>query len=362
MKKTLYKSLLVFTVCTSAAHAVDYTKCMEFINPKDPFSSKSVGNAGWGMMGIYRPFELLSDGKIKPNDDVISYDTIDDKNQEVIQYDMPTFGVISLNESDKKNPFKHDTKRITVIIQRDDKGNIVEIINDENVSQSDIDQQVKIQRAHWERNTPEEMKRPYKRLEEKSGQKIQLPFSRYASSSVKFEVKNGQCVPVESKNKILIEPKKDGQTFETTNYNVNLCKDIDNFLTKNPEAASCFKKDLNKQITSIFERYKPKDQQFSSMVGPFGGGIGYGGVNSGFGMSFGFGSVEQMMSQGMFWGDEDQKSAIRKTTGSSPIIAGHMILQNCYNQGLGTFIDDPSIWEEAGVKTQKSSGEAAAKQ
>ncbi len=350
MKKPIYKTLLLITLSLSSAHAADYSKCQDVINPHRGFGNGGQGGGFGFSMAPYLPFSLQKDGKIKPHDDVISYKYDDDKKQDTIVYEMPTYDFMTPEDLESSNPYKQKMRRVTVTIQRDDKGEITEIKNDQNISQADIDKQVKMQREMHERNTSEEMRKQWK---ESFGDDYQLPFYGHSSTTIKFEIKNGQCVPVKSVNTALVEPKKDGQTFDTTNYNLNLCKDIDNFLKKNPDAASCFKKDLNKEVSSIFDKYIDQKTQYPGQMGGFGMGGFMGGPYGGYG-SFGLGSLEQQLNHGKFWGNEDQKQNIRKTTGSSPVITSHMILQNCYNQGLGSFIDDPKIWEKTGVKQSSS--------
>lgn len=352
MKISFYKTLFFITLSLNTVHATDYSKCTNFLNPKGFSGSGGQGGLGFSMMP-YTPFSLQNDGTIKPHNDVISYKHDDEKMQDIIVYEMPSYDHISPENLESSNPYKQRMRRLSVTIQRDDKGEIVEILNDQNISQSDIDRQVKMQRKLYESTTPEETR---KRREEQSGGNFQLPFYAHSSTRIKFEIKNGQCVPVESKNTALVEPKKDGKTFETTNFNLNLCKDIDNFLNENPDAASCFKKNLNQQVSSIFNKYVGQNSQYPSPMPGFGMGGPIGGFYGGYN-AYGFGSLEQKMSLGKFWGEEDAKENMRKLTGSSPVITSHMILQNCYDIGLGSFIDDPKVWEKTGVQELPNAGE-----
>ena len=54
----------------------------------------------------------------------------------------------------------------------------------------------------------------------------------------------------------------------------------------------------------------------------------------------------------------EQAQKTRKLTGRSPIISGHMILQKCYNQGLGQFINDPEIWKDSKINSGTNSPKA----
>ena len=73
----------------------------------------------------------------------------------------------------------------------------------------------------------------------------------------RFQVKNGQCVPIDKKTIIIRFAKDTGKElkYEMTFQNLQLCKDIDNFLKTHPQAASCFNKDLNKKMLSVFEKH-----------------------------------------------------------------------------------------------------------
>ena len=129
-----------------------------------------------------------------------------------------------------------------------------------------------------------------------------------------------------------------------TRFNTNLCKDIDQFLKQNPEAASCFKKGLNDKMTSIFRKY-------NSHAIPAGIDVG------GYGYGLHANSLEMQINKGRFMPTNPEKETkMRKSMGTSPVIIGHMILQNCYQRGLGSFIDDPKIWEKAVSSSEGGEG------
>ena len=334
---------------------VDYTKCINFINPKSAMSGIGLG-IGLGIYGNkYVPYSLQIDGKIRPHRDVVSYNHDQSKNQEIIIYETPSYsGGISLKGGGSKgfnseNPYKQQMRRAKVIIQRDSQGNIVEIVNDQNPSQAEIDKQVKTQRQFYEEGTSESVRAANDSWAKKilGHEKFQPPFYRLSHSTIKFEIKNGQCVPLESKNTALTEPKKDGKKTETTNFNINLCKDIDDFLKKNPEAASCFKKDLNDKITSVFDKYLDNENRSYPYLGYSGAGNFFGGPGA-----YGISSLEDKFDTLGVAKFSSNNSGKLKAIGSSPVITGHVILQNCYSQGLGSFIDDPSIWEKTGVNQE----------
>ena len=119
MKKHIWILTILFTCALShrVFANVDYSKCMNFISEAQTGFGHSVAR------GIqYLPFDLQTDGKLKIHDGVTSYNYDRRKKQDVISFDRAMiFGVgIALNGSQPK------TK---ITIQRDNKGNIVEIIS-----------------------------------------------------------------------------------------------------------------------------------------------------------------------------------------------------------------------------------------
>ena len=327
MKKFSMSSIgLLFLFSHNTLAQVDYSKCREFMH------------TGTGAMS-YAPFDLQSNGRISPHQNVLSYSYDKSKKQDIIvyeirRYESPTTSTPSSGRATQ------NAERVRVVIQRDEQGNIVEFIkdNDYQLSQADLDRQVR-QLAEW------------------SKQGMQIPFSRLSRSTVKFEIKNGQCVPIVSKSTVLVGPKINGRKSEMTHFNTNLCKDIDDFLKSNPEAASCFKKNLNDKISSIFDKYKNDNTQSQLSLGL---GVPYGiGIGSHYGPSYYGPSLEQRLSyrSGNFPGTNDLiKERLRKLTGTSPVISAHMILQNCHQQGLFPFIEDAKIWEKTDGEAQTRSG------
>ena len=356
LKSTIALSLLY---STSIFANIDYSKCAEFLNPKPQYQGL-YGNTS----RPYLPFELKPDGKVNPHKDVISYKNDKTKNQEVIVYEMPYFEFPSSEQSNLQNPFKQKMRRVSVRIQRDENGNISEIVNDQNISQAEIDKQVKLQKDLYLKNTPPEIVKQHQQMSEQNGVEFHLPFQAMSHETTKFEIKNGQCVPLESKSSFLIEPKVGGNTHESNNFNTNLCKDINDFLSKNPEAAACFKKDLNQKMSSIFSKYSaPKTNNL-------GMGMGMGGYPwmGSLGGIYGFGMMTRLDSHLLFnsgtaWGNDEQVENYRKMSGTSPVITGHMILQDCQTSGLTSFIEDTEIWkEQANQSVPKNDGNSSSKE
>ena len=139
-----------------------------------------------------------------------------------------------------------------------------------------------------------------------------------------FEIRNNQCVHVQTTFRI----NNNGEEQEGTLVHLDLCKDISDFLDRNPEASSCFKKDLNTQMGAIFSKHLNISPKFSSA-----------GQN--------FESLEEMTTETKIFdkkgfGDiEMHASQARSRKGISNVITGHKILQRCSDLNLGPFLNDP---------------------
>lgn len=373
MQKLILMSLFVSSLAWSAT---DYSKCSNFISPPWPSfeDSPSVtpgvglggGFDGFGPLG-YLPFEMDEKGKITPHDDVSSFSE-DDNGNVTIMFEVPSF--IPDNTPNKEtNPYKQKMRNVLVEIKKNEAGEITELILDQNLTQPEIDA-LKVQaRQFYEQNTPEEVRKQNEEWAKQNGQEeFQLPFFTQKSSTVSFEVKNGQCVPMGITNKALLEPKLDGRTFSSTQMNTPLCKDVKDFLNENPEAAACLKSDLNKQMSDIFKKYMPEPQFGIGLTGGYGVGGGFPG-SGGFGMG-GYGmpmwgmSIENylMANQNPEWIPEGQRDAFYARVGSSPVITGNMLYQQCIDTGLGAILDDESIWVENNTVSNENgsdSGESA---
>ncbi len=158
------------------------------------------------------------------------------------------------------------------------------------------------------------------------------------SRRIDFKILNGSCIPYEGSttsiaiephfgqdNKIHIEQKQ----IRTREFNTELCHDILKFLTKNPQAESCFDPKINLAIGEIFSKYQSKDSE------KFGFGI-YGSSMIGVGIG-----VSGLPSQDL---GSQLKSPSDKFTGKSPVITAHSILESCkWNPLAGSAFND-QLW------------------
>jgi hypothetical protein len=186
---------------------VDYSHCMKQLNrnvmpdklcssadqKKDPEKCGMKPNKSIGTS--YFPFELLNDGKIKPHP-AFSY-KLEGNNEELT---LDQDGVLN-----------------KLTIKRNSKNEIVELVNNLKMKSS------------------------------AAGPDI--PFINVAQT--KFENLNGKCIPsrLDSTSSIGNESRQD--VF----YETRLCRNLQQFFKKNPDAQSCFDKGYIKQVQNIFSDY-----------------------------------------------------------------------------------------------------------
>lgn len=371
MKKTINTAaisclVVLSTSAWAASGQADYSKCRDFLTPQAKGAVSSGFNAN---PAGYLPFDIEDDGSIKPHDDVVSYEQNKDGGNEVITYEIPSYmtgisgnipvrgGFYRADSSDsnkRTNPYRVDMRKVEVRIERDEQGNISEIITDNNFSEGELKGIQDRISKHQLENMNEQMRnnmRSYLGDEE-----FKAPIHQRAGANISLRVQNGECVPIEHEERFLIEPKPEGRTVDRSIYNTELCHDINDFLNEHPETAACFNPDLNNKMVDIFKKYhKPQE-----MIGFGGAGIGggFGGMGGMMGGPYGYPSDLEslLMSYSMRGGNDEMNQQFEKAAGRSPVIASHTILQGCYNMGLGSFIDDPTLWEEAGAVSNTSSG------
>ena len=305
------------------AVATDYSKCMNFLDPR---TSHAPPGSSYSAPNKILFFRLRDNGKVEPNSQVLSYTIDKNKKQEVVNSTLPAFALSMDLIREDIDPVK-DIRSVKSIIQRDENGNIIEIRRDLNLSSTDLKRIKNRQEKFWKQ----------KNKANPNAKNYYPPvFSTLSHHVTKFEARNGQCVPVESQSLFLTEPKKNGKTATYTHFNLNLCKDIKDFFQKNPDAESCFRRDLNRKMTSIFSKYSSKylhpAQKPSSLY------------------SFSQ-SLERQIDKFAYMRELGDKNR-----GKSPVIAGNMILQKCRDIGLGPFLNDPSIWKKTKTAPKQRGG------
>jgi hypothetical protein len=386
MQKKLFMMALLIS---SSAYATDYSKCSSSLNP-DPYEYYKDGSTEpMPYHGMF-PFKLTDDGQVKPIDGIVSYEKNEEGNKEVIEYNIASMIKPQTIEDIKKGDigawptFNPQKRKVKTIITRNEQGDIVQIKTDHNFTQEELNIMFNNQQNNFRAFADPKMVENLDKEAKKNGkERYEIPFSYNKNETLNFEVKNGKCVLISQQQETAFGNKLDSPSVTNSQFNVNLCKDIDNFINKHPEATACFKADLNKKMSSIFDKYVDKSKYGlggagAGNVGPMvpGVGIGYpgtggggygvpGGVpmgahgrpnfnSGGFGgfgmMGYGFDLEMRILGQGggLPWleGDNKGKESVYRRMQSSPTILGANLLQNCYDRGLGTYIDDPSLWKD----------------
>ena len=325
---------LVLSLCLSAeglaAGAVDYSKCAEFFN--NPPSEEGEANSGYRFRrsgpfvkdGLRRiPFSLRKDGSIEVDDDVISKETRLNENgvETVIYYKSPPWEELISGHLGTKTP-----RTAKVIIRRNIYGNISEIIEDQNL----LEEEIEAMRAA----SP-----AWKTLNLRSNDR----FFAYIATRTEFEMMNGQCVPTQSVDVLLRETPEGDRKTENVRYNTKLCRDINAFLDENLALESAFNTRLNKKMQNIFSSNEelvgltPRTIPFLSKAE----------VDANLKEIFSSSKPQLSLLLQMYAGyyaGEKVKRLNQELWGMSPVIAGYMMMANCYYQRLTPFFRDHTIW------------------
>ncbi|MBT5093822.1 MAG: hypothetical protein HOM21_06255 [Halobacteriovoraceae bacterium] len=317
-------TLLSLPISFSAYGKVDYKDCIKFTNPFtfDP-EAPSDGAGAWGGGGVisnggigtggyggglgggffggtamgYLPFDLQPDGKIKPHKEIESYNVSKDGRQEVITYEMDIFSGNKLLPGEKPDPGKFNQtteKEFTVVVNRDEQGNITSIVQNNSVSKKEIAKHNKYVEAWYDFTYSKE----YKEASKKSGydkfqQKGQAPFMVPLKTTTGFKMtgddKLKTCVPTGQKTDWLLEAKEGGFTYKTTNFDTKFCSDLNTLLkdkTVNSDLKSCYRKSTNNKFAKFFGKYA-SDNFFANFNGGYGApGTGIPGTGIGGGFNF----------------------------------------------------------------------------
>lgn len=360
MKFAITTSLAL--LASGIAHgAVDYSYCQKQFNtylmPNKPCKEIMLGMVvacsnvrSDKTDSSYYPFELTADGKIKPHP-TLNLKTVD--GQEII------------SSTNKDMDYQS-------IVSRNEKGEVIEVST--NFTMKNM----------WTGggiygNAPTQSK--------------PSPFVRKNESNVKLEIKNGKCIPsrVDSVNSLGDESRQD------VSFDAKLCRDVAQFFKKNPEAASCFDKNLMEKANGIFKDFyknnkdiygdvdtekmlstpKPLKTKLKSQMNPAGGmygypGIGYNGMGMGMGMGMPGATTQQMLTPMMPSIDSVINSAGTSGYpqgfggfGKSPVVSAMQIMTLCQGGGFGPnvlkdVVDDDSVWkteEASAAKSQEAKGE-----
>jgi len=348
--KFLFLSALI--VSTNAFAKTDYTNCQaQFNNYKmsdDPCDVPSYlkpgkdckGNKRAQSTSSYYPFELLADGTIKTHPS-LNYKNVN--------------GVETLSGKDGNN--------YQTIITRNSQGEITEVksVNEFPMMNSGmLGGGVYGPGVFPGAQSAENDLKPKK----------VASFSFKNTTTNKVEIRNGKCgaTRIDLLNSFGDESRQD------VLFDARLCRKVDQFFKKNPEAASCFDKGLMTKAENLFDDYfrgnpdiygdfdevesrimgaKPKSKNTKMKIQPM---MGYS-----MGMMGGFNaSVQQMLTPSMPTVDSTLEAVTYTGAGgfgSSPVIQAMQLKSLCeMYTGMTvnpiTLLTDEDFWaENSGIKT-----------
>jgi len=336
MKITLL-ALLAFSATPVFANT-DYTYCQQNFNTMKMGIKKTKSMMN-GMFNYdyydssaadaaYFPFELTSEGKIKAHP-TLDFKTVDGK--EIITS-------------------KNQGMDFEVVVSRNEKGEISTV----ETTYENLQMGGGMYGGGYGAPTPKKAKKP--------------DFDRKYESNVKLEIKNGKCFPsrIDTVNSIGDESRQDVM------FDAKLCKNVNDFFAKNPEAASCFDKGLMDKAKKMFNQYYDDnkdiygdvdtDEDMMKMPSPMKTKIkahsmspmgGFPGMGMGMGMMPM--TTEQMLTP--FGASIDavlgaNTSGLYGGMGQSPVITATYLKGICEGGGFGTssaqksVMNDESLWKE----------------
>ena len=339
---SLLISMLV--ISTPVYSAVDYSYCQKqfnhFIQSDKPCKESFNGFSTCMSFGekkegsSYYPFELKADGTIKAHPS-LNYQNID--------------GVEKIFSTNKEMDYE-------TIITRNEKGEVIDITTSYTMKNKFVGGGSYGVGADYPVTMPKS---------------VPAKFTRKNDSIVKMEIKNGKCIPsrMETLNSLGDESKQE------ITFDAKLCRNIGQFFKKNPEAASCFDKDLMAKAQGIFQDYykdntdvygpvnvddpfsrptplKTKLKSESSGAYGYPGTGMYGNVGIGMGMGMPGATTEQLLT-GMMPSIDTVISSAGFTGfsgfGNSPVVQAMQLQSLCQGGGFDMltprdFLTDESVW------------------
>jgi hypothetical protein len=350
--------LLAFAMLAISSNifsAVDYSYCQQQFN-LDKASNKPCqeSNRGIGLAvcvnefgsdqkdSSYFPFELTSDGKIKPHP-LVNYKT--ENGNEI------------LTSKDKILGFE-------TTVTKNEKGEIVSIDTSYETSY------VYGGGAYGEINT----------VNSKAAH-----FASKSESRTKIEIKNGKCFPsrIDTINSIGDESRQD------VSFDAKLCRNVQQFFKKHPEASSCFDSGLMKKAENIFSDYykdnkdiygeydskksisapRPlgthlKSDLFQTPAYGFPGTGAYGAVGLGMTMGMPGATIDQRLKPMVPTFDSILNEGGIKAYaiggfGISPVVQAMQIMNTCQGLGFGgphplqKVVNDDTIWQTESSSNSK---------
>lgn len=370
--------LLAVVSFSTLAEVSDQSHCREFLQPSNPME-RSMGMMGNATPFPMAPFTISSDGRFLPKNGV-NYQSRQEGREQVFTTNEPAFiGDMSTGGKTEDRPVRYE-------VLKDEHGNLLSVKRRIEYTQSDLSR-FRTGQASW---ITDEVTQRYQQIVVREGRELNedeirrrdseiearletTPLSIHAGNSVQFSNQNGKCFPASQKMVSITDEKSPESLSEMTTMDTALCRDINQFLKENPEATACFKKDLNSRMRDVFFKYSDtyKSETQSLFYGFGMGGYGFSGGFGGYGIGFGGVAQSVMMNQpndisayinGLpeHARAEQEKTIqdnMRRTNilmGSSPIIRGQQMLQQCFTLGLEPVINDEDLWAQREAASRSS--------
>ena len=326
-------ALALFALISSKVHAgADYSKCADFFNndagkEENPrgYRAKYSGPfvpTRWR----YVPFDLEHDGQLTVDEGVeksVEHDHAGRIVREIMTYSSPSLESLETLGTAELRPEIHGVK---VVVERNSRGNITAIT--ENVGLV-TDEDSEIDRIEaWNEGDEE------------------LAFA-YRATRTEFKVTAGECVPMKSKELVVIYRDDKRQEVEIVIFDTELCRRIEEFFSRNPRARSAFDKDLNSKMVEIFAAsakglIAPKDMEKEFLTIQKIDEL----TNEPLRPTFSSHELKIQVMQGYAVGTQLNILGQMKS-GTSPVISANMILGRCHLEDLAAFFRDSKYWNEA---------------
>ncbi|MCO4795456.1 MAG: hypothetical protein KC493_17175 [Bacteriovoracaceae bacterium] len=371
--KLIGLSTMTLFLSTTVFAETDYSKCSQFINPFQGESSGfgyqggssgsggvglGVSGGGFGTGGLY-PFKLKKNGKIEPAKGVKSYEFNKDSNEEIIEFEIPTFPyLMEPGQEVDFSKIKPVMKVQRVIIKRDKDNEIKTITNDFDVKQKDLDNHNKMMKKWFEYTYSDKYKEQMKKMQAQWGlEDFQTPIMMPLKSDLHLSQVNGKCRVDRHTITNLMDNKIDGFKYDTVSYDTKLCKDLGDALAKHQKTLEkCFSqkaaKDFSKIASDFYESNHRESPGNNFGFGQVGSGYPGGGIGGGFGIGMGtFPGMGGGMGFGMGMGGygmgmqslENQVAGMANNSqfsGIPPAVAANNLYNTCRWMGLGEFEND----------------------
>ena len=335
MKHLRTAAVACFALGSVSSVGADYTECAKFLNngeTADGHTAYKVKESGPFIAPRYRlvPFKFRENGRVKiykrshgkPIIHEVTRAAGDDSKIEHIEITYPLAPLEKLEDMEVVGDVS-GWRQAKVLLYMDSEGDLARV-----VESMDLD------KAEISRLRDSERKTDY---------------IAHSATTTLFEIKSGKCVPMRMTETLISNADPEGnvtERAESVTFDTKMCSDIKKLFRRHPEAEAAFDGFLNSRVASVFAINGRSDPEQDGVVAYPGND-----VMDDFGASLlhetnPLQSFRIQVSMGLYLGaayvDEDEQRAY----GMSPVLLGHMILANCYAQGLGPFLDDDVLWDD----------------